>query len=265
MRICEFEMTADPQRFIRVYPIGDLHIEKKQFDEKRLRRYIADIAADPHGLYVFVGDAIEGRTPDMAKYDPDTTRDEYKNSDYLFVIQEKLRSLFELLRARPGVVLKGNHDEYQKWSGISNYLASVSGGHYLDGEGMFRANVDLGGKSRSLIGYARHVIGGGQTAGAALTNAARMGTIADADVYVAGHIHSYASRVWPRYTIPRRGTLKLSAPSQAAIIATAFLVPRMEGVVDYAGRKGLAPVDSALGYLSVNLETMSIYREEKRY
>lgn len=265
MKVGEFDLKADDQRFIRIYPIGDMHLEKHQFDEKRFKRYVEDIASDPHGMWCFVGDAIEGRTPDMAKYDPDATKNEYKGSDYLFRIQEKLSELFKPLRNRPGMVVKGNHDEYLKWAGVSNYLASVSGGLYLDGEGMVRVNCDLGGKSRSLVVYARHVIGGGQTQGGKLNSASKMAGLVDADVYLAGHIHSYAGAITPSYTLPRRGKLALVSRDVAVHVATSFLVPKMEGHVDYTGKKGYTPPDRGLVFLKVNLETMNIYRGEMMY
>lgn len=265
MRIAEFDLRSSPSRYVTAYPIGDLHIEKKLFDKDRFLRYRDVILDDPHGFWVFVGDAVEGRTPDMAKYDPDVIEDRYKNSDYLFQVQQELDELFKPLRERPGVVVKGNHDEYQKWSGISNYLASISGAYYLDAEGLFRVNVDLTGKTRSLVGYARHVIGGGTTPGGKLTAASKMGVLADADMYFAGHIHSYVGHVPTSYTLPRRGALALQRRDTLYHVATSFLHSRMENVVDYVGRKGYAPVDNGLMAVDIDCENMRFYRREMRF
>ena len=265
MKIAEADLTADPNRFIRIYPIGDMHIEKVHFNEKRYKRYIQDIIDDPHGMWVFAGDAVEGRTPDMSKYDPDVTQPQYKNSDYMFVVQEKLRELFEPLRARPGAVVKGNHDAFLKWAGISNFVSAISGGSYLDGEGIVRLNVDLSGKSRTLIVYARHVVSGGRTPGAKLNSAYAMGSLVDADVYVAGHIHNHASTITPQFSLPRRGALSLVSRDVASIIATSFLTPKIEGYVDYTGVKGYPPPDQGLVYLNVDLENMRMYRSEMMY
>jgi len=265
LRIAEADITADSSRFIRVYPIGDVHLEKVHFDEARFKRYVNDIIADPHGVWFFTGDAIEGRTPDMAKYDADVTLPQYKNSDYMFVVQEKIRELFEPLRARPGAVVKGNHDEFLKWAGVANFVASVSGASYLDGEGMVRLNCDLSGKGRTLLVYARHVVGGGKTPGAKLNSAYSMGSLVDADVYLAGHIHNHASTITPQYSLPRRGALGLTSRDVATVIATSFLKPKLEGFVDYTGKKGYAPPDQGLVYLNVDLENMRMYRSEMRY
>lgn len=248
-----------------MYPIGDTHVEKVHFDEARFRRYISDIANDPHGIWAFVGDAVEGRTPDMAKYDPDVIRPEFKNSDYFFLIQETLADLFKPLRNRPGMVVKGNHDEYIKWGGISNFLASISGGIYLDGEGIVRVNCDLEGKSRSLLVYARHIIGGGQTPGGKLNAANRMSSLVEADIYLAGHIHNHAAQIAPQYSVPRRGKLSLIARDAAVHVATSFLRPKMEGYVDYTGKKGYSPPDQGLVYLKVDLENMRMFRGEMTY
>ena len=265
MFIAEFDLKASPNRYVSAYPIGDLHIEKVLFDEDRFLRYRDDILADPHSFWVFVGDAIEGRTPDMKKYDADVIREEYKHSDYLFAVQRKLQDLLSPLRERPGVVIKGNHDAYQRWSGISNFVASISGAHYLDYEGMFRVNVDLTGKSRSLIGYARHIIGGGGTAGGKLNSASKMGVLADADMFFAGHIHSYVGHIPTNYTLPRRGSLELQERQVAYHVAASFLRPKMANVVDYVGEKGYAPVDNGLVVLDIDCERMKFYRRELRY
>jgi hypothetical protein len=265
LRVAEFDIQATPNRYVTAYPIGDLHVEKITFDEARFKRYVKTIAEDPNGFWVFVGDAVEGRTPDMAKYDPDIIYDVYKNSDYLFRVQSKLEELFKPLRDRPGVVVKGNHDEYQKWAGISNYLASISGGFYLDGEGLFRVNADLGGKTRSLIGYARHIVSGGSTPGAKLNAASKLGSLVEADMYFAGHIHNHASHIYPNYTLPRRGNLQLISKDKATFIATSFLTPRVEGVVDYSGRKGYGTTDTGLLVLDIDCENMKFYRREMRF
>jgi hypothetical protein len=265
LRVAELNLKSDDRRYIRIYPIGDTHIEKFHFDEKRFKRYINDIVSDEHGMWAFVGDAVEGRTPEASKYDPDVIKDEFKCSDYLFKIQEKLTELFSPLRARPGVVVKGNHDEYLRWAGISNFLASISGGQYLDGEGIARVNTDLGGKSKTLLVYARHIIGGGTTKGAKLTAAARMSNLVEADVYLAGHIHNHASDIAPRYTLPRRGKLSLISRDVATLVATSFLTPKMEGYVDYTGKKAYPPPDQGLVYLNVDLENMRMYRSEMFY
>jgi len=265
LNIAEFDIKSNPSRFITLYPIGDIHLEKFHFDEDRFNRYILEIAEDPYGFWVFVGDAIEGRVPGQRFYDPDVIRPQYKNSDYMFQVQEKMKEMFAPLRDRPGVVVKGNHDDYQQWSGISQFLASVSGGHYLGGEGMFRINADLTGKTRSLVGYVRHIIGGGRRAGNKVNKAEDMALVADADFYIAGHIHDSFARVSSRFTIPRRGELKLAAKPSVKIIAPSFLHDRLQGFDDYAGKKGLPPTDSGIIAIDIDCENMRFYRREKRY
>lgn len=263
MRVCEFDVQADERRQIRVYPIGDMHIEKVQFDERRFKRWVQTIVSDPHSCWVFVGDAVEGRTPDDPRYDADNTRPEYKNSDYLWVVQQKLASLFAPLKARPGVVVKGNHDAYQKWAGLSQFVAATSGGAYLDAEGMFRINIKMNGKkNRSKIGYARHVISGGRMPGAALNALSKNREVADADMYFTGHIHQSAMTIPNRYTLSRRGKLALVEKPHVLCVATSFLHGRMEDVVDYAGVKGLPVGDTSLQYVIVDSEEDRYYRAE---
>lgn len=266
MNIAEFDVNASPNRFVTAYPIGDLHIEKVLFDEARFRRYVRDIVADPHSFWVFVGDAIEGRTPSQKHYDPDVIQDRYKRSDYIFAVQQKLTELFEPLRARPGVVVKGNHDAYQQWVGISQFLASTSGAHYLDAEGMFRANVSMNGKGgRTLLGYARHIIGGGRKPGSKLNAVDEMMLVADADMYFAGHIHDSINRISTTYTLPRRGDLRLLPVPKPKLVAPSFLHPRMEGIVDYSGAKGYPGVDMGLVVLDIDCENFRFTRREMRY
>jgi len=265
MNIAEIDVRSDASRFVRLYPIGDMHFEKFHFDETRFKRYVQEIQADPHGFWVFVGDAIEGRVPGQKLYDPDIIRPRYKNSDYLFQVQEKMTELFAPLRDTPGLVVKGNHDDYQQWSGISQFLASISGAHYLGGEGMVRVNADLGGKARSLIGYARHIIGGGSRPGSKINNAKDVALVADADFYVAGHIHDSFARISSRFTLPRRGEIKLVTRPSAKIIAPSFLHDRLQGHDDYAAKKGLPPTDNGIIIIDIDCENMRFYRRETRY
>lgn len=265
MNIAEIDVISNRQRIVNFYPIGDLHLEKFHFDERRFRRYVEDIARDEHGFWVFVGDAIEGRVPGQKLYDPDVIRPEYKNSDYMFRVQQKMAELFKPLRDRPGLVVKGNHDEYQQWAGISQYLASVSGAHYLGGEGIFRVNSDLGGKTRSLIGYARHIIGGGKRPGSKVNNAEDLSLVADADFYVAGHIHDSFARISSRFTLPRRGDIRLVQKPSAKVIAPSFLHDRLENVDDYAAKKGLPPTDNGIIVIQIDCENMRFFRKEMRY
>lgn len=264
MNIAELDVNADSKRFFTIYPVGDMHAEKFHFDEKRFRNYTNLIAEDPNAIWVFVGDAIEGRTPGSRYYDPDVVRPEFKNSDYYFQIQSFLGDLFEPLRGRPGVVLQGNHDEYQEWSGFSKWLAVTAGAKYLGGEGLFRLNVSMPNKTRSLVGYARHIIGGGKRPGSKVNNAEDLALVADADFYVAGHIHDGFARVSGRYTLPRRGDLKLVHKPSAKIIAPSFLHDRLENVNDYAAKKGLAPTDQGIIAIDVDCENNRFYRRELR-
>lgn len=265
MNFAEVEVEASHNRRVRIYPIGDMHIEKVHFDEERTKRYFKDIVDDPHGVWVFLGDAVEGRTPSMEKYDIDVIKPKFRSTSYQHELRKEIQEIFEPLQARPGFVVKGNHDEYLKYAGISLDVADASGGLYLDGEGLFRLNVDMGGKMGYVLGYARHITGGGRTPGAKINSAYQMQNIADVDIYLAGHIHSQASYVVPRWQVPRRRGAMPYEEHQAFAVASALMKNRVIGVVDYAGKKGYPPTDLGLVYYEFDIERKRIRRLEKDY
>lgn len=265
MEFAEVDVKSSSNRRVRIYPIGDMHLEKIHFDEDRAKRYFGDIVKDPHGVWVFLGDAIEGRTPSMDKYDIDVIRPEFRTQEYGHVIRKEISRIFSPLKARPGFVVKGNHDEYLKYEGIARTVAEASGGQYLDGEGMFRLNVDMGGKAGYVLGYARHITGGGRTPGAKINSAYDMQRIVDADIYLAGHVHSQSSYVVPRWKIPRRRGALPHQEHEAFAVATALMHNRVLGVVDYAGKKGYAPTDNGLVFYEFDIERRRIRRLEKDY
>lgn len=265
MEFAEVDVKSSSNRRVRIYPIGDMHLEKIHFDEDRAKRYFGDIAKDPHGVWVFLGDAIEGRTPSMDKYDIDVIRPEFRTQEYGHVIRKEISRIFSPLKARPGFVVKGNHDEYLKYEGIARTVAEASGGQYLDGEGMFRLNVDMGGKAGYVLGYARHITGGGRTPGAKINSAYDMQRIVDADIYLAGHVHSQSSYVVPRWKIPRRRGALPHQEHEAFAVATALMHNRVLGVVDYAGKKGYASTDNGLVFYEFDIERRRIRRLEKDY
>lgn len=265
MNFAEVDLESTKQRTVRIYPIGDMHMEKWHFDRDRAIRYIQDIVDDPNGAWVFLGDAVEGRTPDMKFFDIDMIRPEFLTEDYRHVLTQEFREIFGPLQARPGFVVKGNHDEYMRYGGISREIAEISGGHYLDGEGIFRLNVDMGGKTGYVTGYARHISGGGRTPGARLNSAYQMQQIVQADIYLAGHIHSHVSYVTPRWTIPRRRGAEPRQEHSAFGVATALMHNRLIGKVDYAGKKGLPPTDNGLVYYEFDIEERRVRRREKDY
>ncbi len=264
MKIAETFIRATQSRQFTLYPVGDMHLEKTSFDEERFKRYVDIISQDENAAWVFVGDAIEGRTPRMKHYDPDVIRPEYKFSDYVFRVQEKLKELYEPLRKVPGFVVQGNHDAYLEWVGISQYLAAISGGQYLAGEGLFRLNVDMGSKSRTFVGYATHGSGGGAKAGSKYNKVEDLQYTADADFYFMGHVHDSFARIPTKFTIPRRGELKLVPVHRAFIVAPSFLKSRMENTVDYSGAKAYSGVDTGIIVLDIDAENGRFYRREIR-
>jgi hypothetical protein len=121
------ELTVTPEPIDtgkwRLYPIGDVHIDLKTCDRARVAKYLQVIADDPHGVWIFVGDAVDGTTPSHRWYEPNWIRDEFvlDMEHYGQLCLDACEKLFEPLKSRPGVVMRGNHD-FRKdttsaWSG----------------------------------------------------------------------------------------------------------------------------------------------------
>ena len=261
----------------RLYPIGDLHIDGRTTDQKRIRDYIEHIASDPCGIYVVVGDLIDGTTPSHRFFEPGTIRPEIvqEMGQYVHVMQEELVELFGPLAGKPGIFIQGNHDIRRgiQWSGIVPAVASRIGARYGGDECMVRivAKDATGTGKCAWTLHAHHGAGGGMFAGGKTNRFANtVGQLVDCDIMVRGHVHDSDARITHSYDVSLRGRARMVVRPHAFMTAPSFSPDRTEGVDNYASRKGYGPQDQGIMFLHCHNPRVDsgidrkMYREEFR-
>jgi hypothetical protein len=276
--LAEIERTTTTEGAFHLYLVGDLHSDTIAFDEERLKRYVAHIAADPLAVAIFVGDGFEGHTPKHRHFDAASIRRDYLNNMESYIkhsLEHNARLLKPLTDAGvPLVVCEGNHDTMVDSVGYAAMLADRCGARFLGGEGMIR--VRTMGKHRGKGGagtkggswftviHATHGWGGGRKKGGAVNNLLDTAQWCDADIYVAGHVHSAYAGIQERIGVSRSSDLRLRCRPVAFLRAPSFVRRAVAGVVTYAGRKGYGTSDDGLLWLEVNPATAKIVRHECR-
>ena len=237
----------------RLHVIGDLHLDSKTTDIKRLKDHVAFIAADPCSMYVVVGDLIDGTTPGHRFFAASTIRSEVlkEMGRYVDFMVEELIELFRPLDSRPGLFIQGNHDIRKgiDYSGIVGRVAREVGARYGGDECMVRINAPRPDGTSNHVWklYAHHGAGGGITAGAKTTRAQNtIGILALADIYVRGHVHDSDARIIHKVSVSSGGAVRLTLHPSATLTAPSYAPTRTEGVCGYPGQKGLPPTDSGI-------------------
>jgi predicted phosphodiesterase len=244
-----------------LYTVGDLHSERREFNEARFKKYRSAILADKdRAVVICAGDFTEGRTPGMKHWDPMTIRPEFLTNMESFVkhsLAYNERLLKPLTDAGiPVVVVSGNHDDYLEYTGYAAMLADRIGAHYLGGGGMVRIRSGdpksrRGGLYTTLV-HATHGSGGGGRPGGKINKLQQSVEAIGADVYVAGHVHDGAIRVVHRTTASRTGELRMVKEPVALYRAPSFVERSVPGVTGYAVKKEMGLVDEGLQYLEIN-------------
>lgn len=265
MFLCDLEITTNADAEFRLYAIGDMHSDRREFNERRFKQYRQQIMDDPFAVAVCVGDTMEGRTPGMKHFDVANVRPDFLTNMESYV-KHALWWNTELLKpivdaGRPLVILEGNHDRYQEYSGYAAMLADRCGAHYLGGEGFIRVRsgqprregADAGRQfSRTTVIYATHGHGGGRMPGSKINEMQQSLNWLDTDVVIKGHVHDGAIRVIHRYGVTRKGAVALEKRPVVMYRAPSFVERSLPGLVNYAGRMGYPSTDDGLQYVTIN-------------
>ena len=269
MYLLDVDRTTGENGIFNLYAIGDMHADRREFNERRYRAYIQHIASDKSAVAIFVGDALDGRIPGRKHFDADAVRPDFLGNlkSYVNYGLDVLTDLFKpLMKAKVSLgIVSGNHDEYLEEIGLSAELVRRLGGtaRYLGGEGFVRIRSGRPGSSlRTTRVYATHGTGGGKTPGPKVNAMQRYYEWLEADCVVAGHVHDGDTRIIPAYSVPEKGPLQLVKRPRVMLRAPAFVERAVEGVVGYQGKKGYPTGDEGLMYVRFNPHSSTATRVE---
>ena len=268
MYLVDVEKNTAASGQFRLYAIGDMHCDRKAFDNERFSAYIKHISRDPSAVVVFVGDLLEGRIPGRKYFDADIVRGDFLVNLKTYVNHglDVLEDYFKpLIKAKiPTVFISGNHDEYLEEIGLTAELVKRLGGsaRFLGGEGFVRIRSGRREFRYTTVVYGTHGTGGGKKPGTKVTAMQNYFEWVNADVVIAGHVHDGDLRIIPSYSVQPSGTLQLRTSPRVAYRAPSFVKRAIEGVVGYEGRKGYPTGDEGLLYVQLTPQTGKAIRFE---
>lgn len=167
---------------VRVYPLPCFHIGAPQSDATFIREHLRRIAADPHGVWISMGDGGECVTAGHSKGDP------YAQ---IYNPQQQLDIIVSLLTPikRKGLLgVRGNHGHrVYKASGVSfdKNICDALDIPYLGAQGFCGLHV---GKHTYEL-YFHHGVDSGITLASKVNKAEHFGRFVDADAIFTAHSH----------------------------------------------------------------------------
>jgi len=191
---------------VYIFPLGDTHIGTFNCAEGHIRQYVQYIKNKPNAYWIGGGDYCDFITPS------DTRRFDVRSlADWLFVGEavtikealldiakqqrERFCEMVEPIKDKCLGLIEGNH-EYDimrtTHNGQHYVMCDELGVPNLTDAAFVRLNFKIkGGCGRSIKIFIVHGWGGGRSTGAEPNHLLRLGQIADADIHLRGHSHTF--------------------------------------------------------------------------
>lgn len=245
MRILKAEFPKETE-YIELYPISDLHIGDKEFDEEEFLKLMSYIQNKDNAYAILLGDiinnGIKSSVTNVYTEIMPPSKQKKKAVELLGPIKHKILAITD-----------GNHElrsQKEVDNNITYDIACLLGIEDKYTEGDIKLKIILGqqknGKPSTYNIYATHGFSGGKRVGGVLNNLELLGVnYENVDLYVVGHAHKkavYKNRVF--YFDDRHE--KITAKDRYFVLTSSFT-----NYSEYAKRKGLIP--SSLGTVKIIL------------
>lgn len=224
---------AERGESFNLYPIGDTHIGAAQCDEAALKALVAEVAADPKGYWLGMGDLPDaiGRNVGDKRAEESALAPWLHGEMRVFEKQrERVIETFKPIASKCLGLLEGNHEHAAlHYHGTDMYYAVAEalqreGGQaeslalgYLGfvrlrfryrTQGASERKDNGGDKSYPYTIVAHHGWGGGRKAGAKALKLEDMCRLYDADIYLMGHVHSEIPLKGVRLAVSTQGKIQ---------------------------------------------------------
>lgn len=252
----------------RLYPLGDIHFGAEACDKDAFREKVQEIAADPHGYWIGMGDYIDGiGYHDKKRFDPDTLDKEFtigQLTDIFNVEAAMFLKAVAPIKHKCLGMLCGNHEESIRIHshtdpGLSmanhmgvpdlRYSAAITIKVYDEhGQEAKRHPSDEVPYKRSRYTvrvYGHHGWGGGRTDGGKVQKVTRdMLDIAPADthIFLMGHVHVEAAIPRGRMRFAGRDFNKPSVFGTLHVITGTYMRNWITGGTTYSEKSGMGMV-----------------------
>lgn len=260
---------------LRVYLLSDLHIGNVGCHQSMLKRHVAEIAADPDGYVMLLGDILDAVFVTDKRYSVAATDKEMAyqmRNDLLNVQAEKAIELLSPLKGKVLACLIGNHEEtVVKQSSVDplRIVANELDAPYEAAYAAYvRLRVPMGVRQKTTKGglnldfYLHHGAGGGALSGAKINRVERRaGWFSSADVVASGHNHKRSITTNVSLSVPR-SSMEVQEKSQLCMNTGGYLRGYAQDVTGslYTERADLPPTE--LGGMMVEA---TLYRTKKTW
>lgn len=251
----------------RLYPLGDLHVGATAFDKEAFEAKVQDIADDPHGYWIGMGDYADFIGYRDPRFDPRTIAPDIPAAELsdIFAWQaHAFLSMVKPIKSKCLGMLVGNHEESIRLHnhfdpGVSiathmgvpdlRYAAAVTIKCYDEnGQDAKRHPSDEVAYKRSRYTvrvYGHHGWGGGRTEGGKVLKVTRdMLDIAPVDthIFLMGHVHLETAIPKGRMRFAGRNFEKPSVYGTLHVITGTYLRNWISGGTTYSEKNGYGMV-----------------------
>jgi predicted phosphodiesterase len=232
-----------------LFPFSDLHIGNEGCDEAAIREAIAQVAADPHALWVDLGDGCEFINRHDKRFDVETLPDWLWNRPDLAMAETERRvSLFKGIADKCVGLVAGNHEakllEYAENDVYRRFAKDIGAeGRCLGPCGFLRLIFRAAGAKEDdsawvVTLFLTHGFWGGRFLSSTALNLERLAGQVECDLLLSGHDHKKALGLVEKLVLVEddRGELGEATRTTFCVACGTFL-----RTTAYAERAGFRP------------------------
>jgi hypothetical protein len=258
---------------LRLYPLGDIHLGAAACDIEDFRRTVARIKADPHALWLAMGDMADLILPSDPRWSMsghDWKRLGFANgkptvsnlaAEYRDLITRELDPIADKAIG----VLMGNHEQSFSrfyFLDIARYLAERWKVPMLGYTALIRLEIEIGRGPKAhhetwaVDIFAEHGATGGGSEGNKVNSLQKRGMEFDAQIYLKGHVHAYGIS---HRTELGWGPKRMATRDRIFMLTGTYLRGYHEGDTTYGERKAYPPNELGGGVVILDPKTRRIH------